>query len=166
MAEPRDPDTPQLSSERQRDLMLAEVLMDSESKTAARQPTPTRGTTWTRIVVAAVLTSVAAWLWIFPPSFLRSPEAPALSETALDAGLRLGMALQAERIWAHRDQVRRLPDQLREVGAVLPGLTYDRRSASVFVLRARRGDSLVEYESTTPLAEFLGTAVEDLGPGS
>ena len=166
MVEPRDPETPQLSSERQRDIMLAEVLMDSESKQAARRPGPTPGTTWTRIVLALLLTTVAGWLWIFPPGFVQAPEAPELTQEALDAGLRLGVALQAERVWAHRDAVRRLPDQLREVEDVLPGITYIRRSGSTFSLIVGSGDTLLEYESTTPLVEFLGTAVQTLGPGT
>ena len=163
MEEQPDPNSPQLSSERQRDIMLAEVLMDAEAKSTARKPGPARGTTWTRIIVAAVSVAAAVWVWVFPPPFLTQPAPPPQSAARAEAGLRLGVALQVERVLAHRDQVRRLPDLLREVDDTLPGMIYTRVDASTFVLRGRSGDLVLEYRSGDALSEFLGDAVQILG---
>jgi hypothetical protein len=74
----------------------------------------------------------------------------------------MAVALQAERIFAHRDQVRRLPDFLREVGDSLPGILYRRLDGGTFLLLGRAGDVEVEYRSDQPLAEFIAPALRTL----
>lgn len=159
---PTERPAPSLSTEHQREIMLAEVMMDTVAKDAARRPTPQRGTTWTRIATAGVLTLLAGWVWMFPPAFLQPPPPPAPSPERIEAGLRLAVALQAERIYAYRAEARRLPDYLREVGDTLPGLTYRRVDGGSFLLRARAGDVDVQYRSTEPLEVFLGDAIRTL----
>ena len=161
---PRSSDEPRLSSQRQRELALAEVLQLAEAReVVVRSPTPPRGTTPGRAAVAAVLVAVAIWVWVAPPPFLRPTPAPSVDEVRQEAGLRFGAALQAQRIRAHRAETRRLPDQLREVEDTLPGMVYRRRDAASFVLRARSGSVAVEYVSDTPLREFLGESLLRLG---
>ena len=145
--------------------MLAAVVADSDAKDVARAVRPGRGTTIPRLVIAAVLTAVATWLWVFPPAFLDPPSAPAMDAARLEAGLRFGVALQTERVRAHRAEVRRLPDLLREVEDTLPGILYNRVNASTFIIRARAGETLVEYDSSTPLDGFLGDALQRLADG-
>ncbi len=85
-----------------------------------------------------------------------------MSTARIEAGLRMAVALQAERIFAHRDQVRRLPDFLREVGDSLPGILYRRLDGGTFLLLGRAGDVEVEYRSDQPLAEFVAPALRTL----
>jgi hypothetical protein len=159
---PLDKPPPPLSTERQREVMLAEVMMDTEAKEAARRPGPQRGTTWTRIAVASVLTLLAGWAWLLPPSFLQPPPPPAQSSMRIEAGLRFAVALQAERIFEFRTEAQRFPDYLREVGDTLPGLTYRRVDGGSFLLRGQVGDVMVQYRSSDELGDFLGNAIRTL----
>lgn len=159
---PAERPPPPLSTESQREVMLAAVMMDTEAKEAARRPGPQRGTTWPRVAVAAVLTILAAWAWLFPPGFLRPPPPPAHSTERVEAGLRFAVALQAERIFAFRTRAQRFPDYLREVGDTLPGLTYRRVDGGSFLLRGQVGNVVVQYRSTDQLGEFLGDAIRTL----
>ena len=43
----------------------------------------------------------------------------------------------------------------------MPGIA----SASAFILRGVAGDALVQYDSQTPLADFLGDALQQLEDG-
>ncbi|UCC25678.1 MAG: hypothetical protein JSU98_01020 [Gemmatimonadales bacterium] len=157
------PDAPSLSSEQEREAMLAEVARDSEAREVGRRPTgPRRATTPLRLAVALLSTAVAGWLWLFPPAFLGPPPGGEMSTARIEAGLRMAVALQAERIFAHRDQVRRLPDFLREVGDSLPGILYRRLDGGTFLLLGRAGDVEVEYRSDQPLAEFIAPALRTL----
>ena len=158
------PDGPAASSTDRREAMLAEVLRDTALRDTTRHsgrapPTTTPG----RLAVAAVLVIVAAWVWLAPPAFLRAAPGPAPDPARVEAGLRLAVALQAERLLAHRVEARRLPDYLREVGATLPGLDYRRIDGGTFLLRARSGPVVVEYRSDESLPDFLAPALRTLG---
>lgn len=163
-AGPEKPPAPPLSSERQREVMLDEVVRAAEVKEAVRRPWKGgRTTTPLRLVLSLVLTGVAIWLWFFPPGILAPPAPPTPSAVQVEAALRFAVALQAERIHAHRVEARRLPDFLREVGDTLPGMRYRRLDGGTFLLVGSAGEVEVSYRSDQSLEEFLGDAVRRLG---
>ncbi|MDT8370203.1 MAG: hypothetical protein RQ745_13435, partial [Longimicrobiales bacterium] len=68
------PPREELSDERLREIVVAEVLMDAEERQIVQRTwAPPRGTTRGRIATALVLAAIAGWLWIFPPAFLAPP---------------------------------------------------------------------------------------------
>lgn len=162
---PTPPESPSLSSQRERDRALAAVLQGAGSAEGWRLPPgpPRRGVTTVRLALAALLTAVAMWLWILPPAFLSPSPPPALTQERAEAALRVGMALQAERILEHRIRARRLPDFLREVGDTLPGIRYTRLDAGTFSLEGSSGGLTLVYRSDQSLDDFLGDAVRRMG---
>lgn len=158
---------PALSSDDQRDAALAQVLAQSRireriRRESVRPPGPPVG----RWALALVLASVAVWLWAAPPPFLREPATPAIPVERADAGLRLAVALQSERVHAHRLRVRRLPDFLRELDDTLPGMSYRRLDGGTFLLRGSAGGLTLEYRSDESLSEFLGDSLDRLEANS
>lgn len=145
-----------LSDERVRELVLAEVLMDTEQREVeARTWAPPRSVSRGRIATSLVLVAVATWLWVSPPALL-SPAAPSgPSIERVEAGLRVSLALQADRIEAFRARYGRLPDQLREVGEPPAGVSYVRVDAGTYLLRGREGDTTVRWEGGVESMEML-----------
>ncbi len=152
-----------LSDERVRELVLAEVLRDTEMRQVEREVwTPPPGTTAPRIVLAALTTVVAAWLWIFPPAFLQPPGVVQPSLERVEAGLQVAVALQVDRIEQFRRETGRLPDRLDEAGEPLPGMTYTRVNAQVFRLRGRKAESVILYESGDSMTVLMRNALRTL----
>jgi hypothetical protein len=75
-----------------------------------------------------------------------------------DASLRLGMAMQFQRIDRYRQANGRLPQSLDEVGAPMQGITYERVGADQFVLRGRNGGVSLTLRSTDPVREFVANS--------
>jgi len=116
-----------------------------------------------RLGLAVLLTAVAIWLWLLPPGFLAPSPPPGPTPERTEAALRVAMALQAERIFEHRIQARRLPDFLREVVDTLPGIRYTRLDAGTFSLEGSSGGLTLVYRSDQSLDDFVGDAVRRMG---
>ncbi|MDT8369160.1 MAG: hypothetical protein RQ745_08120, partial [Longimicrobiales bacterium] len=69
------------------------------------------------------------------------------SQARVEAGLRVAVALQADRIERFRLAHGRLPDQLRETGEPLPGILYTRLDATTYRVWAREGETRILHES-------------------
>jgi len=122
--------------------------MDTEQRAIEmRTWAPRHETTRTRIATALVLTAVATWFWVFPPAFLSPPEPPSPSFERVEAGLRLAVALHADRVEQFRSENGRLPDALREVGDTFPGMRYTRVDVNTFRLHAREDVTTIRYEA-------------------
>jgi len=122
--------------------------MDTEQRAIEmRTWAPTRSATRGRVTTAVALTVIASWLWVFPPGFLAPVEAPPPSYERVEAGLRLAVALHADKIERFRVENGRLPDELREIGDAVPGLLYTRVDASTFRLRGVEGETRILYEA-------------------
>jgi hypothetical protein len=145
-----------LSDERVRELVLAEVLMDTaQREVEARTWAPPRSASRGRIATSLMLTAIAAWLWVFPPAFLAPAPPSRPSYERVEAGLRVSLALQADRIERFRAENGRLPDQLREVGEPPTGVSYTRLDAQTYLLRGREGDTTIRWEGGVQSMELL-----------
>jgi len=122
--------------------------MDTEQRAIEmRTWEPARTTTRARIATAFALTAVAVWLWVAPPAFLAVPEAAPPSYERIEAGLRLAVWLNADKVEQFRIENGRLPDALREVGDAHPGVYYTRVNANFYRMQAAAGDTRILHES-------------------
>lgn len=155
---------PGLTPEEERERALAEFVRyearRSEMQSRRYGPEPV---TRRQVAILAATLVVALLLWLRPPGFLL-PGAPAEPPPAVvEANHRMAIVLQAQRVEAFRRRARRLPDALDEVGAVVPGLRYERVDASDYRLAAGEGEAAVTWASTEALRTFAGSADRALG---
>lgn len=133
---------------------MAELLREEEARTASRRRGGGRGVTHGRLAAAGVLCLAALYLWFASPSWLAPPAAPALGSAREEAGLRLAVVLQMQRILDYREERGRLPDVLWETGEPLPGLRYERIDARTFSLRSVGTDAPVRFTVGDSLPGF------------
>jgi len=134
--------------------------MDTEQRAIERRaPDPGRTTTPARIMMAVTLSMIAGWLWLFPPAFLSVQEAAPPSYERVEAGLRLAVALHAEKVEQFRIENGRLPDEFREIGDTHPGLYYRRVNANVFRIHGVEGSTRILYEAGDSISVELRNAL-------
>jgi hypothetical protein len=131
---------------------------DQERREAARRPTSPRKP-WLGIVSLVIFSGAAGWLAVDRPAWL-FPAPVAENPAREDAGLRLTMYAAATRLHAYRDGAKRYPSRLEEIpGIATRDLRYERLSDTVFVLRGRRGSSMLTLNSRDRLEPFLGSTL-------
>ncbi|MFW5947177.1 MAG: hypothetical protein ACOCUW_01685 [Gemmatimonadota bacterium] len=108
----------------------------------------------------AVLLAVAAWLWLFPPAFLRIEPPPPPSIEQEEQALRLTMYLQVRRIRAFAEETGRLPETLDQAGPPLPGMEYALLQPGLYQLTGVTDRLTLTYRSDLPLRDFAGDAVD------
>jgi hypothetical protein len=108
-------------------------------------------------VVPPILALVSIWLWAFPPSVLR-PEPPTIPVANQEAGLRMEMYIQVNKIQGYVSEHGRLPKNLEEVGDASSAVRYEALTASVFRLNGQTGAVMVAYTSTDPVEVLLADA--------
>ncbi|MFW6205947.1 MAG: hypothetical protein ACOC5I_01785 [Gemmatimonadota bacterium] len=113
-----------------------------------------------------VLLAIAAWLWIFPPGFLRIEPPPAQPVEQEEQALRLTIYLQAQRIQGFVEENGRLPDPLDEAGPPLPGMEYTVLQPGLYQLTGSTDRLALTYRSDLPLQDFVGDAAVLLDTGS
>ncbi len=105
-----------------------------------------------------VLVGTASYIGIVRPPWLFERGMPPENATLQDASLRLGMAVQFQRIERYRQVNGRLPQSLDEVGTPMQGISYERTGADQFVLRGRNGPLSLVLRSTDPVREFVANS--------
>ena len=108
----------------------------------------------------AVLLVIAAWLWLFPPAFLRLDPPPPQPIAQEEAALRFTMYVQAQRIRAFREEAGRLPETLEEAGPPLPGMSYIVLQSDLYQLTGSTERLTLTYRSDLPLDDFLGSGAD------
>lgn len=123
-------------------------------------PAPTgRG----RVVALVVLVAVFTVVWWKGDAWLGPTVPPKPTVTQLDAGLRTGLYLQAQRIKAYQLRTGHLPDRLDEAGPPLPGIRYEKIDKDTYRISGQNGGVTLGYRSDEPLSELLGPAVGRIG---
>ncbi len=140
----------------ERDRLVAEALAHARALDAVYLP-PTEVEPDRRWhgPLALVLLILAGTMVVFPPSWLAGPPPPAVSVADEMLGLRLTLELQAAHIEAFKERRQRLPEQLDELDASLPGVRYVRSGERVYQLVAYGPDRLpVVWDSARPSEEI------------
>ncbi|MFO7895075.1 MAG: hypothetical protein R6U63_15280 [Longimicrobiales bacterium] len=115
-----------------------------------------RGPYWPVVVLLAI----TAWLWLFPPAFLRLEPPPPQPVAQEEAALRFTMYVQAQRIKAFQEENGRLPGSLEEAGPPLPNMRYTVLHTDLYQLTAMTDRVTLTYRSDLPLSEFVGSGAD------
>ena len=139
--------------------VLSDVLNDQARRNELRNAAGSAHSRRTRLhpAMPPVLALVSIWLWAFPPAALR-PEPPTIPLANQEAGLRMEMYIQFNKIQGYLTQHGRLPRNLEEVGDASSAVRYEPLTASVFRLSGQTGTVTVDYTSTEPVEVLLSDA--------
>ena len=138
---------------------LKDILDDQVRRNELRSAAgPKSGRLRLHASVPPVLALVSIWLWVFPPAAL-TPEQPTISPANQEAGLRVEMYMQFNKIQQYVVENGRLPNDLGEVGDSPVALKYVPLSGNVFQLIGQSGNITVDFNSTDPVEELLGDAI-------
>ncbi len=105
-----------------------------------------------------VLFTTVGYLGFVRPPWLFDRGAPPENAAVQDASLRLGMAMQYQRLERFRQANGRLPQSLAEVGEPMQGISYERVGADQFVLRGRNGGVSLQLRSTDSVRDFVANS--------
>ncbi|MGH7586956.1 MAG: hypothetical protein ACREMH_11970 [Gemmatimonadales bacterium] len=113
-----------------------------------------------KLLVAGLLTftSLTAWLLIARPDWIFAPTASAQSPQQLEAGLRIGLYLEARRIHEYQARRGRPPRALTEAGGSPAGSHYTLRDDGRWTLEAAQAGQSLRITSDDSLSTFLGTS--------
>ncbi|MBW3533690.1 MAG: hypothetical protein KY453_00515 [Gemmatimonadetes bacterium] len=156
---------PGVSDDAERTALLIEFLRDQERRARLWVQKPRRRVPAAATLGIVALISAAAWLWMLPPDWVQPNLPPPVPAEFHEAGLRLGMYLQAQQIEAFRRQRGRLPDVLQETGEPVPGMYYRRLNAREYRLHGVTPRLALTYVSTDSLTIFLSNAHRVVGFG-
>lgn len=140
------------SSQEERDRLVAEALAHAEARDQLyRPPTEIVPSGRWRGALGLVLLVLSAVLAAAPPSWLQGAPRPSVSAQERALGVRVALELQAEQIEAYRQRNQRLPTDLGQVPAALPGIRFVRSDNRLYQLVAYGPDrQAVVLESTRP----------------
>lgn len=144
---------------------LTDILKDQARRTELRSAAgPKSGRPRLHASVPPVLALVSIWLWVFPPGAL-VPEVPSIPPANQEAGLRIEMSIQVNKILTYVAENGRLPNDLGEVGDSRVALRYVPLSGNVFQLSGQTGDITVDFNSNDPVSDLLGDAIAIVSGG-
>ncbi len=140
------------SSQEERDRLVAEALAHAEARDQLyRPPTEILPSGRWRGALGLVLLVLSGIFAAAPPSWLRGAPRPSVSEQEQALGVRVALELQAEQIEAYRRRNQRLPTELGQLPAALPGIRFVRSDDRLYQLVAYGPDRRpVVLESTDP----------------
>lgn len=125
------------SSQEERDRLIAEALAHAEARDQLyRPPTEIVPSGRWRSALGLVLLVLSGVLAVAPPSWLRGPPRPSVSDQERALGVRVALELQAEQIEAYRYRNQRLPTGLAQLPAALPGIRFVRSDDRLYQLVA------------------------------
>lgn len=137
------------------DVMEHEKSLASQSRAYEERELRRRGRRRQPYWLVVVLAIIAAWLWLFPPAFLRMDPPPPQAIEEEEAALRFVMYVQAQRIEAHRRETGEYPDRLEDAGPPLPSMTYVRLGPNLYQLTGSTERLTLTYASDLPLDDFV-----------
>jgi len=109
------------------------------------------------VLCAAVLLFVSAYVYVERPGWL-FPAPPRPESLAVrEASLRISVANAAQHVERFRQQTGQLPATLKQAGTLGQGIDYD-RTAGGYRLAAESDEVRVSYDSSEPLARFVGNS--------
>lgn len=147
--------------------LVAQVLEDQKRREAAQQQKlpPSRARNRVAAISLPLLATFSFYLWFATPAWVTPTQPDPVSVAEAEAGLRVALYFQAQRIESFRQQNGRLPDALAETGSAPPEMEYERIDARTYRLSGTSRGAVLTYDSSQPLGEFVGDALSRLGIG-
>ena len=105
------------------------------------------------------------YLWFGQPSWVTPNMPDPITAEAADAGLRVAMYFQAQKVEAFRRDNGRIPDSLEEIGPAPPEMTYRRLDAQTYQLMGQSRGVTLTFTSDQAIQQFVGDAMDRLGMG-
>jgi hypothetical protein len=126
----------------------------------ARPAVPQRRRRPLLVVSLVLLALTAVYLVIARPEWLTLNRRPVESAAVQDASLRLGLAMQAQRIRRYQRENGRLPETLADAGAAADWIRYERFPPDRFALHGENGAARLTLRSTDSLEAFVGNSFQ------
>lgn len=147
--------------------LVAQVLEEQKRREAAQRQKsePPRARGRVAAISLPLLATFSFYLWFATPAWVTPTQPDPVSLEEADAGLRVAMYFQAQRVESFRQENGRLPDTLAETGGAPAEMTYERVDARTYRLTGTSRGVELTYDSTQPLGEFAGDAMARLGIG-
>jgi hypothetical protein len=140
------------------DTVLKTQAEEREARRAEAEARRRNGTSRLLMVVCTtVLVFVGVYLYVERPDWVFPTPATPESLVVREASLRISVANAAQHIERFRLRTGRLPLTLAEAGAHEGGLDYEPAS-TVYKLLADTAGVRVSYDSSQPLAQFVGNS--------
>ena len=146
--------------------LVSEVLQDAKRRQEARTRKAPIGRNRQR--VAAVSLPLAGafsfYLWFGNPAWVTPTMPNPVTTEKAEAGLRVAMFFEAQKIESFKTQSGRLPETLLELGGSAPGeMTYSRLDARTYQLVGQSRGVTLTFNSDQAIQQFVGDAMERLG---
>jgi hypothetical protein len=141
------------------DTVLKTKADEREAERAADEARRQARATSRPLMLACITILVAVWayLYIERPDWVFPAEPQTASLAVREAGLRITMATAAQHVERYRQQTGELPTTLKQAGGYGEGITYERRGSG-YRLEGELGDVHVIFDSSEPLARFVGNS--------
>ena len=149
--------------------LVSEILDDAARREEARTKKAEPVGRHRQKVAAVSLPLVGAfsfYLWFGNPAWVTPTMPDPVTTELAEAGLRVAMFFEAQKIENFRRETGRLPDTLEELGGTAPSeMRYQRVDARIYQLvRQSRGVTLT-FNSDQAIQQFMGDAMDRLGIG-
>lgn len=148
---------------------LHESVQDAderEAQEAERSRRAARRRTSPVIVGGAVIAvAMAAWLLVARPAWVFPPSGPVQTVQQLEAGLRIGLYLEARKVREYQSRTGRPPRTLAEAGLAGSTSAYTLRPDGRWVLQASQGGQTLRVTADDSLSTFLGSSFSHLRGG-
>jgi hypothetical protein len=132
----------------------------AEQQAAARTEAAPRRRRPLLVVSLVMLALIAAFLVIARPEWVVPGRRPAESAAVQDASLRLGLAMQAQRIRRYQRERGQLPPTLADAGAAADWIRYERIPPDRFALHGENGAARLTLRSTDAIEAFVGNSFQ------
>lgn len=114
---------------------------------------------------AVIAVGLAAWLLLARPAWVFPPSGPVQSAQQLEAGLRIGLYLEARKVREYQARTGRPPRTLAEAGLSASASAYTLRPDGRWVLQASQGGQTLRVTADDSLSTFLGSSFSHLRGG-
>lgn len=159
------PVPPQPSSAGERQKLIAEYeesLRSASAQRVAARADGERRRSRRRFLGLLALVVLLVYLAFLPPAWFQPAPLPVPTAEHNEAGNRMAIFLEVQRIEQFRAKTGRLPTTLDEAGEPLPGLQYQVRSDGGYTVSAP-GQPGLQYRSGEDMGAFLGSSASILG---
>ncbi len=145
--------------------VLSDVMTDRKEREERAQSAvrrASRGNSSAPGIVAMVCGVLSVYFWTSPPDFLRPDPFPEVTVEQLEAGVRVSLYLQAQRVNRYVEENGQLPTSLEQTGPLIEDdIFYSRNPNGSYELSRSYGDGLrLTYTSDQDLTEFRGNALD------